>query len=337
MTMNDNMEWDGNMTEIADEYGRTFKTLRVSLLSRCNLGCVYCVDGDGDSVGDRSEDGSAAGAREYLELPVLLKIMERLQGILQLTGVRLTGGEPLLYPGLTGLITGLRSIGIDEIKLTTNGFLLSRLAAPMQRAGMRSINVSLDAIDEELFFRMSKRRSVQRIVEGIDAALQAGLDVKINSVIMKGMNDSQIIPLMEFAASRGIPIRFLELMAMGHLHERYREHLFLRDEILSVISGRYRFNPLGRQSGATAHYWRTEEGLVFGVIANESEPFCRDCDRLRLDSRGNIYGCLSSNHPIPLDPADPDEAWRENLRRALLQKQALRFVGSDLSMLHIGG
>jgi cyclic pyranopterin phosphate synthase len=329
------MKRNDNMMEIADEYGRTFKTLRVSLLSRCNLGCVYCVDGDSDGDGQRS--GPAATDQEHLELPVLLKIIERLQGLLHLTTVRLTGGEPLLYPGLTGLIEGLRSVGIDEIKLTTNGFLLKRLAAPMQQSGMRSINVSLDAIDEELFFKMTRRRSVQRIVEGIDSALQVGLAVKINSVVMRGMNDSQIIPLMEFAASRGIPIRFLELMAMGHLHERYHEHLFSRDEILSVISGRYRFDSLGRESGATAHYWRTEEGLIFGVIANESEPFCRDCDRLRLDSRGNIYGCLSSNHPIPLNPSDNDAAWGENLRRALLQKQALRCVGSDLSMLHIGG
>ncbi|MDP4217777.1 MAG: GTP 3',8-cyclase MoaA [Bacteroidota bacterium] len=322
------------MTEIGDEYGRTFRTLRVSLLSRCNLGCVYCVDGDGSAV---PQVQSAAVSQDHLDLPALLQIMQRLQGLLQLTTVRLTGGEPLIYPDLIGLIAGIRSMGIGEIKLTTNGVLLKRLAAPMQQAGMRSINVSLDAIDEELFFRMSRRRSVKRIVEGIDAALEAGLDVKINAVIMRGMNDSQIIPLMEFAASRGIAIRFLELMAMGHLHERYHEYLFPRDEILSVIADRYRFSPLGRKSGATAHYWKTDEGLTFGVIANETEPFCRDCDRLRLDSQGNIFGCLSSNHPIRLDPADSEEAWRKNLRQALLQKQALRFVGSDLSMLHIGG
>jgi GTP 3',8-cyclase len=325
-----------NMGGIVDKYGRTFKTLRVSLLSHCNLGCVYCVAGEGESEGER--EGESVGANNsQLSVPVLLAIIEGLHAQLQLKTLRLTGGEPLLYRDLTDLIRGIHAIGIHDIKLTTNGFLLKRLALPIKEAGMGSINVSLDAIDEDVFFTMSKRRSVQRIIEGIDAAMQAGLTVKINSVIMRGMNDSQVLPLLDFAVSRGIPIRFLELMAMGHLHDKAGSYLFSKDEILEKIAGRYRFRSLGRAEHATANYWQTDQGHIFGVIANESEPFCGDCDRLRLDSLGNIYGCLSDNHPISLDTSGDQKAWGEKLQEALSQKQTLRFTGSALSMLQIGG
>jgi cyclic pyranopterin phosphate synthase len=270
-------------------------------------------------------------------VPDLLEIIERLHRQLGLGTIRLTGGEPLLYHGLVELIAGIRSIGIRDIKLTTNGFLLERLVAPMKAAGMESINVSLDAVEEETFFRMSKRRGVDRIIRGIDAAREAGLSVKINTVVMRGMNDSQILPLLDFAFSRDLRIRYLEVMAMGHLYETADRYLFSQKDILSVIAGRHRFTPLGRAGSATANYWQTEDGHFFGIIANESEPFCRDCDRLRLDSGGNIYGCLSSNHPIPLGSDETEMEWSEKLQKALLQKQALRFTGSDLSMLHIGG
>jgi len=318
------------MQVIRDQYGRSFKTLRVSLLSTCNLGCVYCVAGDAGGA-------NIQAPKERLAAAGLLQIIERLHDRLQLETVRLTGGEPLLYRELIEVIAGIRAMGIPHIKLTTNGWLLERLAMPMKEAGMRSINVSLDAIDEDVFSRMSQRHSVARIIRGIDAALVAGLDVKINAVLMKGMNDGQVLPLSEFAFSRGIRIRFLELMGMGYLHDHTTGHLFRQEEILSVMAQRYRLTPLDREHSATAHYWRTEEGHVFGVIANESEPFCGDCNRLRLDSQGNIYGCLSSNHPIPLRAGDSGEDWDERLQEALLQKQALRFTGSDLSMLHIGG
>ena len=161
--------------------------------------------------------------------------------------------------------------------------------------------------------------------------------VKINSVIMKGMNDGQILPLLELAMSRDLRIRYLEVMAMGHLHDHSKEYLFTQDEILAAIAGRYNFVPVGRAGSATSRYWRLDSGHFFGIIANESQPFCQDCDRLRLDSQGHIYGCLSSNHPIPLVIGDSDEVWGKKLREALLQKQAIRFTGSDLSMLQIGG
>lgn len=279
----------------------------------------------------------ANAGKASLPVEELLAMIRRLRERLPLDTIRLTGGEPLLYPDLADLVRGIRGMGIDKVRLTTNGFLLERMAPALKEAGLEALNVSLDAVDEDVFQRMSRRHSVARIIQGIDAAVGAGLRVKINSVMMKGMNDSQLLPLLELAFSRGLTIRFLEVMAMGHLHDHAGRYLVTQEEILRTIGERYRFSPVARAASATARYWETEEGRRFGVIANESEPFCRDCDRLRLDSSGHIYGCLSSNTPIELAATAGDEEWDQRLQQALAQKQEVKFVGSDLSMLHIGG
>jgi cyclic pyranopterin phosphate synthase len=268
---------------------------------------------------------------------ILLQQIQQLHRVLDLDTIRLTGGEPLLYHELTELIKGIKESGIEKIKLTTNAFLLDRLAVPMKAAGLQSINVSLDAVDETMFFLMSKRNHVQKVLSGIDAAIDAGLQVKINAVIMKGMNENQIIPLLDFAFERNIPIRFLEIMAMGHLHDTAEKYLFTQEEILDAISKKYSFKKTVRSVASTANYWQTTTGHTFGIIANESEPFCQDCNRLRLDSNGNIYGCLSSNHPIALNSNDEEGALISKLQQAMDQKQQLKFTGSELSMLHIGG
>jgi cyclic pyranopterin phosphate synthase len=319
------------MEMISDQYGRRFRVLRVSVGSRCNFGCVYCVAGE-EVV--RPERGLGVQA---LDAPALLEVIRRLHGRLELETVRLTGGEPLLYPGLDLLVKGLRSMGIHRIGMTTNGSLLERKARALKDAGLQSINVSLDAVDEEVFLRMSRRSRMGSVIRGIDAALVEGLEVKLNAVVMKGMNEDQVLPLLEFAFERGIAIRFLEVMAMGHLYQQSGQYLLSQAEILRLIGERYELVSLGREPAATARYWVTDRGQRFGIIANESEPFCSDCDRLRLDSTGNIYGCLSSNQPIALEMGETAEMWEGKLRAALGQKQDLRFTGSELSMLKIGG
>lgn len=315
---------------LKDLYNREFKTLRVSLLSRCNLSCVYCTMGE-DEVKENNNHQHPVAAE------TLLLQIQQLHSVLHLETIRLTGGEPLLYHELVPLIKGIGQIGKIKIKLTTNGFLLERLALPMKEAGLQSINVSLDAVDEDIFFLMSKRTDVKRILQGIDAAIAGGLEVKINAVVMKGMNENQIIPLLDFAFERNISIRFLEIMAMGYLHENSDKYLFTQDEILATIRQKYSFEKVERLDAATANYWKTSDGKTFGIIANESEPFCHDCNRLRLDSNGNIYGCLSSNHPIALNSDDDATLLISKLQQAMNQKQAVKFTGSDLSMLHIGG
>ncbi|WP_448698785.1 GTP 3',8-cyclase MoaA [Mucilaginibacter sp. AW1-3] len=317
------------MMLLNDKFGRSFKTLRVSLLSTCNLGCVYCTMGTEEEVMiDRKPQTPAA---------FFLNHIAQLHRQLDLQTIRFTGGEPLLYRELPQLIEGVKALGIPDIKLTTNAFLLDRVAPALKEAGLQYVNVSLDAMDEDSFFRMTRRHQLSRTLKGIETALACGLDVKINAVMMKGKNDDQVLPLLAYAFERNIPIRFLEVMSMGHLFGHGQEYLILQQDILAIISTKYSFVKQGRRHSSTANYWQTTEGKVFGIISNNTEPFCQDCNRLRLDAEGNIHGCLSNSHAIALSEHENENELKDKLQQAMSQKQELHFTGSDMSMMHIGG
>lgn len=320
------------MEPIKDHLERTFKTLRISLINTCNLACTYCSYSN-----EENRKNHSASKDIGLKPKELMNLVTKLHERLNLRTIRFTGGEPLLYKELPTLIRGARKLGISDLNLTTNGLLLQKQAPALKAAGLTAINVSLDATDPLTFFMMARRQGLDQTLRGIDAALNAGIAVKINSVIMKGLNHNQVIPLLKYAADRQIIIRFLEIMAMGHLHGKANDYFFSQSEILQLISTQCRFDPIKRKQGATANYWQTEEGNIFGIIANESQPFCTDCDRLRLDVYGNIYGCLSSNNPISIKDTIETPVLDLRLIEALAQKQSIKFTGSKLSMLHIGG
>ena len=319
------------VSSITDTYGREFKTLRISLTNVCNLGCIYCTD---DKPSPRlAKTGNILSASNLIDL---VKSIHLLVG---LETVRLTGGEPTLYKDLITLTQGLKHLGISKIKMTSNGYNLKSKVRDLAEAGLTSINISLDAIKEEAFYKMSGRKNLQKIIEGIEEALLADISVKLNAVIMKGKNEDQILPLLAFAQSRNIPIRFLELMKMGHLdEENLRLYFFSEEDILGVIGKEVKVSRVLRKRSSTGNYWITEEGQRFGIIANESSPFCHDCNRLRVDSFGNIYGCLSENKPIPIFPhLNEPRIIAEKLKEALAHKQPVKFKGSEISMLAIGG
>ncbi len=308
---------------------RTFKTLRLSLTNDCNLACSYCVK----EVSKKIKNSQL----KALTVEELTKIIFQLHHTLDLETIRLTGGEPTLYANIIPLIEQLIPFGV-KIKLTTNGFLLKNLLQKLPYKVFDSINVSVDALDEELFFKISKRRGLSKILEGIALAKAQNIDLKINTVVMRNANISQIIPLLDYGFENKIPIRFLELMKMGHVHTGDFSEFFSQAEILEVIKSKFEITKSKRKTSSTANYWQTNKGAVFGIIANESEPFCSDCNRLRLDSFGNIYGCLSSNEPILIkDLIANDILLKQKLDMAMAQKQKTKFVGSSLSMLDIGG
>ncbi len=335
---------------LQDEHGRSFRTLRVSLTNACNFGCVYCVNGE-DKGGINAaapshavKDGAAAsGATASFSAPLhfaaLADIVIALHRILGLTAVRLTGGEPMLYADLIPFIETLTSSGIGNIKMTTNGFLLKQRAAALAAAGVRDVNVSLDAVDAAVFAAIAKRNTLTQVLDGIETALACGIGVKLNAVIMRGVNESQILPLIDYAAERKVELRFLELMRMGHFYSKnFDKYFFPMSEICDAILTRHELAPLHRGPSATAQRWRMEGGSVFGIIANESEPFCSDCDRLRLDSFGNIYGCLSDEKREYVGASAGNEAdLVDSLRQALTHKQDVKFKGSPLTMISIGG
>jgi cyclic pyranopterin phosphate synthase len=322
------------MEKQTDVFGRSFKTLRISLTNTCNLACVYCVDPE--TKGTNSAIGFPI-KKTPLQTADFIAYTEALHRLLDLKTIRLTGGEPTLYKELIPLIEGLHSLNIPEIKMTTNGHLLGRHAAHLKKAGLKSVNISLDALDENVFYAINKRHTLQKTLEGIEAAVHAGLEVKINCVVMKGINDNQITRLLAYSKARNIRVRFLELMQMGHLHHNFKDYFFSEKDILQTLSKEYSFTEVSRDQHATAKYWVMEDGYSFGIISNESDPFCDDCNRLRLDSYGNIFGCLSDQTAINMADGLNDELQlKACLQQALAQKK-LMFSGSPLSMQHVGG
>lgn len=301
---------------------RQFRKLRLSLTDSCNFACVYCV-----------HDGGAHVTRAQTGVETFVNWVRAIHAANPLQEIRLTGGEPTLYRELTVLVARLTELGIPKIAMTTNGFALERLAAPLKNAGLSSVNISLDALDENVF-RLMGGRSPVAVFAGLDAALAAGLSVKINTTLVGEMNDSQILPLLGWAHAKNIPIRFLELMAMGHLYGERSARVVTAPEILAIIGEAFEFRPLERAPHATAHYYELENGYRFGIIGNTSLPFCSDCDRVRLDSKGRVYGCLSN----PLGFALDDAAGVKNiLAQAMRLKQTEKFMGSALVMREIGG
>ncbi len=311
---------------------RRFKKLRISVTNSCNMACKYCVP-----------ENHTSELRKFLN-PVLsvsdtIEIVKKLHSDLLLEKVRITGGEPLLQPNIATLIREIKLLGIEDIGLTTNAFYLKKLAPKLKDAGLKSVNISLDAIDRDVFLKMTRKNFLDNTLQGIYAAMECGLDVKLNSVILKEINDNQIIPLLQFGIKHGIPVRFMELMKMGYLHHNYEEYFLSQNEMLDIIKNQYSIHKKIRIVSSTANYWEIDKlDYSFGIIANETEPFCSDCDRLRLDSSGKIYGCISATQGISImKKIKSGMPIKAELDQALKQKQADRFIGNEMSMINIGG
>ena len=324
------------MIQIEDKLGRRFEKLRISLLNSCNFSCVYCVSED---TGISTNSNSVKLLKEeQLSLDEFTRLIQAVHTLTNLKSIRLTGGEPLLYQNLISLISRIQKIGILDIRLTTNAYYLKEMANRLFDAGLKSVNISVDAIEPDVFNAIARHSNTSRVFQGIEAAVNAGLNVKLNTVVMRGKNDSQIIPLLDYATNLGVKIRFLELMKMGHLYHAENGLFFSEKEILNIIQGKYKIEKIQREYASTAHYWRASNGGVFGIIANESTPFCHDCNRLRMDSNGYFYGCLSNSHGEKLSPfIQNDFLLAEKLKELLHLKQRVKFHGSELSMRNIGG
>jgi cyclic pyranopterin phosphate synthase len=315
---------------IVDEQGRHFKSLRLSVTPYCNFACTYCVDSEGNS---NHIVGPHLQAKDFANL------ITAINPFLGLYSIRITGGEPTLYKPLPELIYLLKTLGIPKIHLTTNGALLPGLMTDLKTSGLDSINISIDAIEASIFSKISQRSALSKTLEGIDAAISTGIFVKLNCTVLKGINDSQIVPLIEFAKEQNVIVRFLELMEMGPLFGKNHLSQFMSaKEILSKIEQKYELFEIPRRRSATANYWKTNQGHQFGIIANYSHPFCSDCNRLRLDHTGTLYGCLSNPKGTSLPKAiDNGIDLAEVLSTELGKKQATQFQGSPLSMMAIGG
>ena len=329
------MDNPANSDVITDRFGRRFSNLRVSLTAACNYACTYCVP-----------DGKRLQAAAYeLSAQEMIRAVELLQQTTGINKVRITGGEPLLSPKFGDFLKGVMELGLSDVSLTTNGQLLPRWSDDILASGMGRINVSLDTLDADKFRDIARSGDLATVLEGIERMLDGGLKVKVNMVPMRHVNESQIVPMLEYCRERDIELRFIELMNMGHLRSssNYQQQFFSMEEILGLIADHYTFSRTDAPFDSTAVRFELVGGGNFGVIANESEPFCRTCTRLRLSSNGHLYGCLSnaSSHDIRPILDQPDELAHARLQTvlsaALLDKQDLSFKGETTVMKFIGG
>ncbi|GAA1801236.1 GTP 3',8-cyclase MoaA [Planosporangium flavigriseum] len=305
---------------LIDRYGRVATDLRVSLTDRCNLRCTYCMPPEG---------------LPWLPGPDLLTTDEigRLVRVaverLGVREVRFTGGEPLLRQGLVGIVEAAAALQPrPRLSLTTNAIGLERLAGPLAAAGLDRVNVSLDTLDADRFSQLAHRRRLHDTLAGIAAAEAAGLKpIKINTVLMRGINEDEAVPLLAFALQRGYELRFIEQMPLDAGHTWRRENMVTADEILARLRQAYELLPdPAERGGAPAETWLvaghvTPDGAParVGVIASVSQPFCRACDRTRLTADGAVRNCLFSREETSLRDvlraggSDDDLAglWRE--------------------------
>lgn len=322
---------------IADHLNRTFKKLRISLTHECNYACIYCSANNPNTVtAPQNILTNIQLPPKPLKTEYLLEITEQLHNQLNLNSVRLTGGEPMLHPRINYIVERVKYLGITNIGMTTNGHLFFKKANELKKAGLTSVNISLDALTPQTFKAMSRNSGLNNVLESIQTAIDLNLEVKLNSVIVAGKNEHEILPLLEFAIQKGIVIRFLELMSMGPLHKNKDSLFFSEKDILNSIKQKYVFTRMVRDNSATANYWAIDGRKTFGIIANDSSPFCSDCNRLRLDPYGNIYGCLSSLIPIQVSGLSETNLSKA-LQSALTHKQLSHFEGNTRTMQSIGG
>ena len=318
---------------IIDRLGRQFKNLRVSLTAACNYACTYCVP-DGKKLLPLSEELNGE------QLFHAVRLLVTAAGI---TRLRITGGEPLLSKKFDEFLRGVMSLGLEDVAITTNGQLLPKYMPVIRETGLRRINISLDTLDADKFRSIARSGDLATVLHGIDLALDAGLKVKVNTVPVRGANGDQILPLLDYCLDRDIELRYIELMNMGHLkyNNQYAEQYIGMDELLSTIGGKYEVTRTDAPIDSTSIRFIIPGRGVFGIIANESDPFCRTCSRLRISSNGHLYGCLSNTKHYDLRPLleEPDDyafqMLQPILRNAMADKQSVAFTGETTVMKFI--
>ena len=341
---------------LADRFNRPLGVLRLSLTARCNLACPYCRPDVDDPPG-------------LLTLEQQMRVI-RVASRLGTQTLRLTGGEPLLSRRLLPLLEAVAQArrrrsdpvaGLEVVALTSNGVLLSEpMARSLRAAGLNRITISLDAAEGDAAARMAGlqggavagERLVRKVQDGISAARAAGFDpsageLKLNAVIQRGMNDDQLLPLAGLARQQGVELRLIEFMDVGNRNQWRLDQVLPAAQMVERIHVRWPLEPLGRPRGGTAQRWNYCDGAgSIGVIASISEPFCGDCNRLRVTADGQAFTCLFSAHGMDLKPVLSSEPCLEQAIRDLWQRRQDRYseerdpeagASTHAEMAYLGG
>ncbi len=335
---------------LIDAHQRPIRDLRISVTDRCNFRCTYCMPLDEYEWIDKRE------ILTFEEITRLATLFVRL-GVEK---IRLTGGEPLVRKNLDHLVASLSRIdGLKDLCLTTNAALLAEQIDALKRAGLKRVNISIDSLDPDRFRRMTKRGDLGKVMDGIFAARAAGLaPIKLNAVIERGVNDGDIIPLVEFSREHGFAMRFIEYMDVGNSNNWTSAKLVTKKEIIDKINACYPLREVGRNQGSapSVDYEFVDGKGDIGVIASVTEPFCSSCTRIRLTADGKIVTCLFSQlgHDVKArlrSGASDDEIgnflssiWQQRTDRYSVERlQALNTANYDprshkkIEMISLGG
>src|SRR5437660_1322904 len=329
------------MEPLRDGHGRLIRDVRVSVTDRCNFRCQYCMPAEGLPWLERSE-------------VLTFEEIRRLVGLLARMGVRdlrLTGGEPLVRREFPRLVAMLREVeDLDEIAVTTNGFLLARDAEALVRAGVDRFNVSIDSLQRDRFFAMTRRDALPRVLEGLErlAEFPEAHPIKVNAVAMRGFTEDEVIPFARFARSNPYEVRFIEFMPLDADHAWSPDAVLTGAEIRAAIHAVWPLEPEPRDRHATARVYRFADGRGrIGFVNPVSEPFCGDCNRIRLTADGRLRTCLFSLNETdlrtPIRQGAADAQLEQIIRDAVWRKELKHHVGEPgfiqpaRSMSAIGG
>ncbi len=324
--------------QLIDTYGRVHRDLRISVTDRCNFRCQYCMPEEGMDWTPREE------LLTFEEIERLASLLVNKFGI---ESIRLTGGEPTVRANLSKLIEKLAKLDVD-LSLTTNGATLPLIAGDLYNAGLDRINISLDTLDRKRFESLTRRDNLKQVLHGIETAKSVGFDpVKINMVVMKGVNDDEVLDFVSYGRENGLVVRFIEFMPLDADETWEKSKVMPQNEILDLISSKYELEPLSRGSSPAAR-WKFVDGPgEIGIIATVSEAFCDACDRIRLTADGKFRNCL-----FAIEEYDVRKLLRENagdekiielFSHAVKQKWAGHQIGKSVfirpskSMSQIGG
>lgn len=332
---------------LVDSFGRVHRDLRISVTDRCNFRCTYCMPAEGMKWLPRED------LLTYEEIERLARLLVDRYGF---TSIRLTGGEPTVRAHLPVLIAKLAALRTPagepvDLALTTNGATLGLIAHDLADAGLRRINVSLDSLRPERFFAVTRRDALGQVLDGIDAALDAGLTpVKINAVLVRGVNDDEVVDFARFGRERGVTVRFIEFMPLDATDEWESAKVVPQDEVVAAIDAVYPLEPVGHAGGGSepAETFRyVDGGGEIGVIGSVTHAFCGSCDRVRLTADGQLRSCLFALDETDLRPVlwdgGGDDAVGELIEQCVAGKWAghhinnVQFIRPRRSMSQIGG
>jgi cyclic pyranopterin phosphate synthase len=334
----------GGAVDLVDPFGRVIRDLRISVTDRCNFRCTYCMPEEGMTWLPRSE------VLTFEEIERISRVMVERYAV---DSIRLTGGEPTVRARLPVLVSRLAALrtaaGPVDVAMTTNGATLRLIAGSLRDAGLRRINISLDTLDRQRFFEMTRRDELDHVLDGIEAAKEAGFaPVKINTVVQRGVNDDEIVDLATFGRERGVEVRFIEFMPLDASGGWADRSVVGQDEIVARIAEVYPLELVPARGAAPADRWRyLDGGGTVGVIPSVTKPFCGDCDRVRLTADGQFRTCLFATDEYDLRKAmragEDDDQLAARIERAVGSKWAghkinqIDFIRPNRSMSQIGG